>query len=81
MTSAKKIAINKSSKEIENAIRLTKGINMVQLVSGNHITVYVDDNIPEELIYRAGMILSVHQAESIVFKCQDWPFLLRLESL
>jgi hypothetical protein len=75
------VGINKTSKDIEGAVRLTKDTNMAQLVTGNNIIVYTDSTMSEEMIFKAGIALNVHQAKSVVFQGEDWPFQLRLEEI
>ena len=77
----RQVAINTSKQDIDGTVRLTKDTNMVQLVTGNHVTVYTDQQLKEETIFKAGINLMAHQAKSIVFKGSDWPFQLRLEDI
>jgi len=80
-TPGRTIGINTTRKDIEGAVRLTKDTNMPQLVSGNHVIIYVDTALPEHTIWKAITNMVVHNAESVVFRGEDWIQQLRMEDI
>jgi len=66
------VAINTTRKDIEGAVRLTKGTNMMQLVSGNNVIIHVAPDMKEHVIWKALLNLTINGAESIRFTGEDW---------
>ena len=75
------VGINKTSKDIEGTVRLTKDTNMAQLITGNNVIIYVDSSISEEMMFKAGVTMNVFGAESAVFRCADWGFQLLMQPI
>ncbi len=75
----RKVAINTTRKDIEGAVRLTNKTNMPQLVSGNHVIIHVDKDMGEHVIWKSMINMTVHGAESVVYRGEDWSMQLRME--
>ena len=73
------VGINKTSHDVPGAVRLTKDTNIPQLVSGNNVTVYTDGSLNDDMIFKIGITMIAHEAESCVIVGEDWPFSLRFE--
>ena len=75
------VAINTTRKDIEGAVRLTKGTNMMQLVSGNNVIIHVAPDMKEYILWKSMINMTVHNAKSVVYRCEDWSMQLRMEPI
>ena len=76
------VAINKTSHDIEGAVRITKDTNLMQLISGNDVIIHTDDKtIMEVMMFKLGMIRAVCAPKSVIIRGDDWSFQMRMEDI